>query len=73
MYDRDKGEEEGDGQQTKGREVKWERDTREDRDRRGGDARGEEAQRGGTVDQDDHELDAIKADHTNSDVHALIG
>lgn len=58
MYDRHKGEDGGDGQETKGREDKWQRDRGEDRDMRGG---------------DDHALDAIKANHTTPDVHAPIG
>lgn len=73
MHDGHKGEYGGDGQETKGREEKWQRDGGEDRERREGDTRGEQVERGETVDQDDHMMDAIKVNHTTSDVHVLIG
>lgn len=74
MEDRDRGEEVAEGQERRRGEDKWERDTGEDRERRGRDARGDEVERkGGTGDQDVHVLDALESNHTTPDLDALIG
>ncbi|XP_032370612.1 podocalyxin-like protein 2 [Etheostoma spectabile] len=68
--DRDRGEEGGEHRERRGGEDEWDRDTGEDGERREGNARAEEEERGGRDDADVHVVDV---NHTSPDLDALIG
>ncbi|XP_034725659.1 podocalyxin-like protein 2 [Etheostoma cragini] len=70
MEDRDRGEEGGEDRERRGGEDEWDRDMGEDEERREGNARAEEEERGGT---DDADVRLVDTNHTSPDLDALIG